>query len=332
MTTEAAIIFPSADRATAIDQVLRDRLAASVEYLAEYLSAEDWNRTAAMGEAVTRLKSGPVCPWAFGFYAILVQSAGNGDLAAARIGFDRMLAAVQAPFDPYFLSVGDTRLDRAHWDAAGALFDTDAQRPFRPIAPAPDLLALVISEAEAALALLKRAAPDFAAELAVLHRLILVGVPKGPDDPGQFNAASTFFLWQTSILNAEPRRGLVGMVDVLVHEASHLLLFGLVGGKALSRNDPSARYASPLRRDPRPIDGIFHGAFVATRVHLAMEMLRANAEAALHADIDRQGAKNRETALIALDILRRELLPTPEGQGILDAMAAYWQAVEATQS
>jgi HEXXH motif-containing protein len=122
------------------------------------------------------------------------------------------------------------------------------------------------------------------------------------------------------------------MVDVLVHEASHLLLFGLVGGKALSRNDPAARYASPLRRDPRPIDGIFHAAFVATRVHLTMERMRSRAEATLHADIDRHATKNREAALIALDVLRRELLPTPEGQGILDALEGYWQAAHATRS
>lgn len=320
-----AMIAPSVARTTAIDQSIRDRLAMSLDYLAGFLAAPDWDRTADLANGITRLKAGPVPPWVFGFYAILVQAASKGDHGAARADFDRMLAAIHAPFDPMFLPVGDPSLSEAHWNVARLLFDTDAKRRFRPIAPTSEQTALVTAEVGTALALLEKCAPDFAAEMAILHRLILLGVPSRPDDPGQFNAASTFFLWQVSILNAQTRRSIVAMIDVLVHEASHLLLFGLVAGNALSQNDPAARYTSPLRKDPRPIDGIFHAVFVTTRVHLALMTMRETADLSLRSDIDSHAGRNGTAALTGLDLLKRELLPTPAGQEILDALVAYWQ-------
>ena len=43
------------------------------------------------------------------------------------------------------------------------------------------------------------------------------------------------------------------MIDLLVHESSHVLLFGVAAEEPLTRNPGTERYASPVRRDPRPI-------------------------------------------------------------------------------
>ncbi|HEY8300152.1 MAG TPA: hypothetical protein VIF65_06725, partial [Methyloceanibacter sp.] len=40
-------------------------------------------------------------------------------------------------------------------------------------------------------------------------------------------------------------------------ESSHVLLFGVSAEGALTENSGRERYDSPLRRDKRPIDGIF---------------------------------------------------------------------------
>ena len=43
-------------------------------------------------------------------------------------------------------------------------------------------------------------------------------------------------------------------------------------GKALF----SERFQSPLREDPRPMDGIYHATFVVARMHYAMQRLLAS--------------------------------------------------------
>ena len=76
-----------------------------------------------------------------------------------------------------------------------------------------------------------------------------------------------------TLINADIRRNPIEVVDLLVHESSHLLLFAFSSQSALTKNAGTERYSSPVRSDPRPIDGIFHACFVTTRVHLAMKRL-----------------------------------------------------------
>ena len=126
---------------------------------------------------------------------------------------------------------------------------------------------------ETTLALMQRADPAFHAEVRRLLRMVVLGAPESPNLDHEFNGASTFFLWGATFLNADLRRTTIALVDLLVHESSHVLLFGVGTESTLTRNSYGERYSSPLRADPRPIDGIFHTCFVATRVHLALTRL-----------------------------------------------------------
>ena len=70
-------------------------------------------------------------------------------------------------------------------------------------------------------------------EVKKLVRMIVLGAP-GSDEPAdRFNGASTFFLWGASLLNADVRRSSISIADLLVHESSHVLLFGVSADGAL---------------------------------------------------------------------------------------------------
>ena len=119
------------------------------------------------------------------------------------------------------------------------------------------------------------------------------------------------------------------MIDLLVHESSHVLLFGMAAEEPLTRNPGTERYASPVRPDPRPIDGIFHACFVTTRVHLAMSRLletrSLSAQDASEA-VERRDY-NGNAARAALDLLDRHAVPTDTGKRVLDALHDYWASV-----
>ena len=157
--------------------------------------------------------------------------------------------------------------------------------------------------------------------------MVILGAPASLDPKDAFDGASTFFLWGATLLNVDRERSAISGVDLLVHESSHVLLFGIAADGGLTRNSGDQRYASPFRSDARPIDGIFHACFVATRVHLAMGRLlesgRLNVEEVSQA-AERQRF-NGEAARTSLGVLMRYALPTELGRKVLDTIHEYWE-------
>lgn len=141
-------------------------------------------------------------------------------------------------------------------------------------APDPRRWAGFKADAEAALDLVERSDPVLGAELRSLI-VEIVGVSRHRDSPEPFGGASTFMLWGTVFLNVDAFPTRVAVAAGLVHEGAHQLLFGLSCREPLVNNALSERRASPLRRDPRPVIGIYHATFVCARMCYAFEaMLR----------------------------------------------------------
>lgn len=55
-------------------------------------------------------------------------------------------------------------------------------------------------------------------------------------------------------------------LEHLVHEAAHLQLHALMAKDPLILNPPTEGYRAPIRKDPRPMKGIFHATFVLARL------------------------------------------------------------------
>ena len=318
-------LAPSVRRVAAIDEGLRSRLAESLAYLGEVEPALDADSLAAVER---RLKSGPVSPWLFCLYSKLVAEVAKsprGDVVAA---FRAMVEATSLSAEPGIVLLSDQTAPTTWWDQFRVLFDTDRRRPFRPTMPSPKEFAACKQDIAAGLAVFKRADPDFHAEVQTLVRMIVLGAP-GSDDPAdKFNGASTFFLWGAALLNADLRRSCVSIIDLLVHESSHGLLFGISAEGALTENSGTERYDSPLRSDQRPIDGIFHACFVATRVHLAMtRILESGALTPAETKVAIERAKyNGDAALNGIKELDRHAQLTELGEQVLGTLRSYWAA------
>ena len=318
-------LAPSVQRVAAIDQGLRLRLAESLAYLAEVACLGEAH-SATLAELLQRLRSGPVSPWVFCLYSKLVAEltkSPRGDVSAT---FGSVVEASLLSADTAIVGLRDQAVPAAWWDHFRILFDTDRRRPFKPTTPSPESFAACKADIEAGLAVLKRADPAFYREVQSLIRMIVLGAP-GSDDPAdKFNGASTFFLWGASLLNADLRRSSISIIDLLVHESSHVLLFGISADGALTENSGSERYDSPLRTDKRPIDGIFHACFVATRVHLAMgRVLESGVLTQAEANIAVERARyNGEAARSGIDELERHARLTELGASVLSTLRSYW--------
>lgn len=316
---DKTLFDPDAARARRLDASLRAGLAQSLDYLANIAGERDsgWD------EILARVDAGPVSPFVFGSYAAMVAALSRGERAKPHKAL--LLAASRLPAVAEPVVLGGGGVPPALWPTLAMLFDTDRDRPFRVAAPAPAAAGAAIAEVEAALDLLRRQVPDLHDDVRATQRLIVLAAPvRGATS---FGAASTFFLWGLSILNAEPRRDSVAMIETLVHESGHLLLFGIAGGGALAENG-SDRHASPLRRDPRPIEGIFHAAFVSTRVHAALSRLVASPglEAGIAVAAESQREASGAAGRAGLAVLTQHAVPTERGREVIAALDDYWHA------
>lgn len=323
-------LAPCGMRVDAVDRDLRDRLAASLSYLAEFAPQDD-RQQASFAKLEATLKSGPVSPWVFGLYSKLVAALSADPRGDVGGDFDAVVESTHFPADQGVVALRDPTVPAPWWDHFQLLFDTDRKRPFRPHAPAPDSFTRCRSELEQGLSLMQRADPIWHEEITRSLRLIVLGAPASSEAADLFNGASTFFLWGATLINADISRSPVSIADLLVHESSHGMLFGFSAEGALTQNSGEERYTSPLRKDARPIDGIFHACFVATRVHLAMSRLldSGHLTAGEAKQVEERRDFNGSAAHTALEVLAEHAKPTNLGNKILGTIRAYWAAVPA---
>jgi hypothetical protein len=306
-----------------VDAQLRSRLAESLDYIGEYVQANleiEFRQLAAIKE---NLRSQSVSAWTFCLFSKLVAELSRGTPDDLTGLLDAVGAAASlAPSEG--VACFGSRHPQLWWEHFEVLNDTDAKRSFRLAPPSPGVFQACEREVQAAFALMQRADPELHAEVADLLRTIVLGSPAASSAP--FGGSSTFFCWGATLLNADIRRSAIETVDLLVHESSHLLLFALSSRSALTKNPGTERYSSPVRSDPRPIDGIFHACFVTTRVHLAMGRLLASGRLAggEMAAARNSRAHNGSAARESLDLLKRHAEPTAAGEAILAELDEYW--------
>jgi hypothetical protein len=124
---------------------------------------------------------------------------------------------------------------------------------------------------ESGLDLVSRIDPQLRHEIQSLWVRVFVG-GSNPDAEGRtFGGVTSFLLWGATFLNAHYYNTSEKAVEFLVHEATHSLLFALSSEAPLVLNKLDERYRSPLRKDLRPMDGIFHATLVSARIACFMD-------------------------------------------------------------
>ena len=131
--------------------------------------------------------------------------------------------------------------------------------------------------AQEALAKLSHGSPELHAEMEVLIGDIILARPDGTQR-FDYSGASSFALWGALTVNVLEHRSWAEYLSTIVHEAAHNLLFAIAREQPLVTDAPDERRPSPLREDLRPIDGIFHAAFVSARESMAFDAMLCSHE------------------------------------------------------
>jgi HEXXH motif-containing protein len=159
---------------------------------------------------------------------------------------------------------------------------------------------------------LKAADAELWAETMTIIRDLFLSRPDGTNRIN-YGGASSFALWGALTINSETHVEWMQFYRQIVHEAAHNLLFGIARDEPLVNDDPKDRRASPIRADVRPMDGIFHAAYVSAREALAIDRLLC-----LH---EKAGRMDAGDARILDDILQLSVLSFWDACQILRAEA-----------
>ena len=266
---------PNGARAAVIDHRMRANLADSLAYIGDEIRGLIDHDAAALGQLVAALRRGDrYPPSTFVLYTELVLSLdrGGNDEAAELLA---LLARERPQAEPWRLHALDDEAIAATAPRYLRLMDSDPDNRFAMLPPPPASAEAFAARFRRAHRLLGIAIPELAAEFdALVSQVILV--TGDPHATYQFDGGSSYMLWGGLFLNAESHETDVALIEVMAHESAHILLFGYACDEALVNNDDDALYASPLRVDRRPMDGIYHATYVSARMHWAMSRLIAS--------------------------------------------------------
>lgn len=142
-----------------------------------------------------------------------------------------------------------------------------------------------------------------------------------------FGGASSFMLWGTVFLNVDRHQTKLDALEGLVHEAAHQLLFGLSHREPLVLNPLSARYASPLRPDPRPMVGVFHATFVCAKLTYLYRRLRSAGRVLISSQelalVERRIDEQKARFLGGFETISEHADLTENGRALIDEARNY---------
>ncbi len=263
---------PSARRAALLDGEVCAGFCTSVEALLSALASQDALSPDCAARVAHSLRQGRLGPAATAAYASLVEAIYGDRPAEVLSSLAALVAAADAAQAPgmRFVTLDDADLGAGQAERYRALFDDDPASPLHILPLTRARLAAAGGLADEALLLLDRGVPELGAEVRTLIRQIIFTHSTAGDPDGIFDGASVFLLWGAVLLNADEQRSRLAMAEALAHETGHSLLSGFSRGAPLVENDPAERYGSPLRTDPRPMDGIVHATYVLARMHYCL--------------------------------------------------------------
>jgi hypothetical protein len=266
---DAALVAfpPDGPRATFLHARMIERLAQSVQEIVRGCSAHLQSE-----EGIARLSqriraSTRVAPELYCIYFDLLRAVRGDDLDACARLLAEMKSRLDVPLPSFYSRWGALPESTTRRYLTYLNVDPTTQINFKTLSASKfDNIRRIANDAFAVFA---RVAPELGAEIRSLITEI-VFVSGAPNASLRFYGATSFFCWGAMFLNADAYRGLVKMIDGLSHESAHAYLFALSLGDSFVDNLDDELHPSPLRPDPRPLDGTFHATYVSARMHYAL--------------------------------------------------------------
>ncbi len=330
MTESQDHFLPSADNARRARAAIQARLHESLTHIFDQCRGHVDLDSSRVDTLIQRTTTGERLPPAlFGQYFRLIEAIESGLLEQVQQRIDRVLAYASATEAP---SIRVRPLNRYEFTAEE---EADLRREFVSESLHDEQLShlddqeppAIVAQLDRALATLRTHAPQTYSEIDIII-CELVPALGNPFEGMNFDGCSSLERWGTILINAKLPRTDMQLSEVVTHESAHSALFAMAPVNFHVENDAEEKYKSPLRVDKRPMNGIYHSAFVLARMCYAMNEITASETAADALKDEAQQLANTSAKLFAdgYEILEQHAQYTPEGRSIMQHAADYMAA------
>ena len=275
---EQGLFAPSAQTGAELRTNFNASFLDSLEYLISVCRPHVNVDEKRVGRIVSRIKAGSrETPYLYSLHFQIVEAIQQECLADIERHLDELLSLDQAADRCLIAGLASHDLP---WDSeiTTAYFADEDGSFFSYVPPGLDETAHLRTKVSAAIEMMERFAPGLAAEMKELLTTVIItrGVARSSAAADQlFESSTALRAFGGMLLNAAYAGSVVEAATVLIHETAHTALFALSPKEGVVLNPESERYSSPLREEPRPLEGIFHQVFVLARMIYGMELLRS---------------------------------------------------------
>jgi HEXXH motif-containing protein len=208
-----------------------------------------------------------LAPFLFGLHQDLRAALVAQDRAAVLSLLDQLVLLVQSGEHHCgartLRSREQTAVDRVVAGVVAVSYGAEGESYAPLLSVAEEQRTQVLDRAQAGADLLAQADPDLSGEADELLSDLVVarGGPEGITSLKFFGCA------QIRVPDLESGAAAqLYFTENIVHETSHLTMYAMMNIDPMMANAELGRYTSPLRRDPRPLYGIYHATFVLARL------------------------------------------------------------------
>jgi HEXXH motif-containing protein len=263
---------PDAVRGAILYDRIKKRLAESLHQIAEASSSVASIDESRIGVFLDSIVCAPkISSSAFAIYHEILEAADEDDVdRVSRLFAELVNQDFPGPLG--FHNLTDEHLGPGNPARYARWADVDPECTLNLIPLSSEEYRQIAATTQEAFALMDAGAPEVSGEI----RSLLVEVVFALGGVGarlMFHGLSSFYLWGTVFLNAAEHKTALEVVQTLAHESSHMHLFGAALDSPLVENPDDHLYQSPLRVDPRPMDGIYHATYVTARMHYVLSRL-----------------------------------------------------------
>jgi hypothetical protein len=289
------------------------------------------DKIAAVGERIGR--GSRESPYLFSLYFQLVDAIEQDRLEDVE-AYLRKISDL-APADDSIL-ITSLRPDDFPWDAetVAQYFSAEADSPIRYLAPSSEVLPKRKFQISAALDLIRDSSPALASEIDELVTTVIIAGAGEADSsfageaPVAFQGSSALRAFGAILQDAQLDADIIDCAASLIHEEAHNVLFAVSPMEGVVENPDEQRFASPLRDDPRPLEGIFHATFVLARMVYGMREMIASGKLT-PAQMQTAEAMKRESIPLffdGLETVHQHGVLTPQGAWVLSETEEYMAA------
>jgi hypothetical protein len=315
---------PTSQRARFLNSRMHLELADSLDHLKDNISKQLGEDIPSLDALIKKLRNGvPVRPHVFGLYYEATSALIDGNIKEGLNLLSTMANQIESLNSIEVITLSQLSLE--NFGLYQKLMNTDPEAPFYIISPPEEIVHDSIIRFKTALDRLRIAIPCLADEFESIVNQVVLVVGDKEKVSYDFAGGSCYMLWGALFINASLHQNEIEIIHAIAHESAHSLLFGFTINELLVTNPDEEKYTSPLRDDPRPMDGIYHSVFVLARMHYAMtQLLNSNLLTKDEEDIARKYQSiDLESFFSGYEIVKRNAKLTKMGEKLITRAYNY---------